>query len=173
MTTLQKIETGVVIVLVLLVAVLFSRSNGNSPVFGATSFGQGEVQNNPFLFINGFAAGNAQQFLVDGSGLLTVGAKGNALTLIGHGTCSLVSDASIAATSTGTGTCVTTGSLAGDQVFVSLSTTTTKLAAQYSLVGAVAGTDTTTVRLLNLTGTAAVPSATNGFGSTTQYTIYR
>lgn len=90
-----------------------------------------------------------------------------------HGTCSLVSDSSIAATSTGTGTCAAVGAQAGDQVFVSLATTTTKIAAQWALVGTVAGSNTVTVRLLNLTGTAAVPSATNGFGSSTQYWIVR
>lgn len=95
------------------------------------------------------------------------------LALISAGTCSLVSDSSIAATSTGTGTCATTGSLAGDVVIVGLATTTTKLAAQYAIVGTVATTDSTTVRLLNLTGGAAVPSATNGLGSSTPYAIYR
>lgn len=99
--------------------------------------------------------------------------SGNAITQIIKGTCSLVSDASIAATSTGTGTCATVGSLAGDLVFINLATTTTKMAAQYALVGAVAGTDSTTVRLLNMTGVAAIPSATNGFGSSTQYMIVR
>jgi hypothetical protein len=104
---------------------------------------------------------------------MKIGAKGTKLTLVGSGTCSLVSNSSIAATSTGTGTCVTTGSIAGDQVVISLATTTTKIAAQWALVGTVATTDSTTVRLLNLTGTAAVPSATNGLGSSTQYAIYR
>lgn len=95
------------------------------------------------------------------------------LALVQAGTCSLVSDASILATTTGTGTCVTTGSLAGDVVIVSLATTTTKMAAQYSVIGTVAGTDSTTVRLLNLTGVTAVPSATNGLGSSTQFQVFR
>lgn len=104
---------------------------------------------------------------------LKVGQIGTRGTLVLSGTCNLTSDSSIAATSTGTGSCSTPGTVAGDRVFVSLSTTTTKLAAQYSLIGTVAGTDTTTVRLLNLTGTSAVPSATNGLGSSTQYYVYR
>lgn len=104
---------------------------------------------------------------------LQVGESGNKLTLVKTGTCSLVSNSSIAATSTGTGTCATTGSVAGDVVVVSLATTTTKIAAQYAIIGTVAGTDSTTVRLLNLTGTAAVPAATNGFGSSTQYQVFR
>lgn len=98
---------------------------------------------------------------------------GTAITQILKGTCSLVSDTSIAATSTGTGTCAISGLVAGDKVFVSLATTTTKLAAQWAIIGTVAGTDSATVRLLNQTGTAAVPSATNGFGSSTQYWVVR
>lgn len=98
---------------------------------------------------------------------------GTAVTQILKGTCSLVSDTSIAATSTGTGTCAISGLVAGDKVFVSLATTTTKMAAQWAVIGTVAGTDSATVRLLNQTGTAAVPSATNGFGSSTQYWVVR
>lgn len=98
---------------------------------------------------------------------------GSSITQMFTGTCSLVSDSSIAATSTGTGTCAITGLVAGDKVFVSLATTTTKLTAQWSTVGTVAGTDSATVRLLNSTGAAAVPSATNGFGSSTQYWVIR
>lgn len=98
---------------------------------------------------------------------------GTAITQILKGTCSLVSNTSIAATSTGTGTCAISGLVAGDKVFVSLATTTTKLAAQWAIIGTVAGTDSATVRLLNQTGTAAVPSATNGFGSSTQYWVVR
>lgn len=124
----------------------------------------------PYIMYNG---GFNTAKSVKTTGDLTVGSSGNALTLVKTGTCSLVSDSSIAATSTGTGTCATTGSLAGDVVMVSLATTTTKIAAQYAVIGTVAGTDTTTVRLLNLTGTAAVPSATNGFGSSTQYQVFR
>lgn len=89
------------------------------------------------------------------------------------GTCNLTSNTSISATTTGTGTCATTGSLAGDIVIVSLATTTTKQAADFVVNGTVAGTDTTTVRLFNLTGGNAVPAATNGFGSSTQYQVYR
>jgi hypothetical protein len=106
----------------------------------------------------------------------SIGTTTNAslITYMGGGTCSLVSDASIAATSTGSGTCATTGSQVGDIVIIGpFATTTTKIAAQYSIIGALAGSNTSSVRLLNLTGTAAVPSATNGLGSSTPYRIYR
>lgn len=104
---------------------------------------------------------------------LQVGEKGTALRLVKSGACTLVSNSSIAATSTGTGTCAITGVLAGDVVMVSLATTTTKMSAQIAVVGTVASTDSVTVRLLNLTGTASTPGALSGFGSSTQYTVYR
>lgn len=116
-------------------------------------------------------SGRTNYDTVAASGLVV--GSGSNLSLVLAGTCSLVSDSSIAATSTGTGTCATTGSKAGDVVVVSLATTTTKMAAQYAVVGTVAGTDSTTVRLLNLTGAAAVPSATDGMGSSTQYWVFR
>lgn len=106
---------------------------------------------------------------LDAKAIKIGGSNGSRIGPIISGTCSLVSDSSIAATSTGTGTCAVTGAVAGDIVMVSLSTTTTKIAAQWQVIGTVATTDSVTVRLLNLTGTAAVPSATNGFGSSTQY----
>ena len=64
-----------------------------------------------------------------------VGHGGTQMTQVIEGTCTLVSNSSISATTTGTGTCATAGSLAGDKVFVTLATTTTKLAAQYALIG--------------------------------------
>lgn len=98
---------------------------------------------------------------------------GSSITQMFTGTCSLVSNSSIAATSTGTGTCSITGLTAGDKVFVSLATTTTKIAAQWAIIGTVAGTDSATIRLYNGTGADAVPAATNGFGSSTQYWVVR
>lgn len=113
---------------------------------------------------------------VDSTDGFSVGTTTNAtlITYIGSGTCTLTSNSSIAATSTGTGTCATPGSQVGDIVTVGpLATTTTNLNAQWNLIGAVAGSESTTVRLLNLTGTAAVPAATSGLGSTTPYQIFR
>lgn len=98
---------------------------------------------------------------------------GTALTKTFTGSCTLRADASIAATSTGTGTCAISGLLAGDKVFVELATTTTNLNSQYVIAGAVAGTNSATIRLINLTGTAAVPGATSGFGSSTSYWVTR
>lgn len=104
---------------------------------------------------------------------IKVGDDGDELTLVAAGTCSLVSNSSIAATSTGTGTCAATGARSGDVVTVSLATTTTNINSQFVLAGTVAGTDSVTVRLVNLTGTARTPASVSGFGSSTQYQIFR
>ncbi len=105
----------------------------------------------------------------------SVGTTTNAslVTYVGGGTCTLVSDSSIAATSTGTGTCATTGSQAGDIVFLGVATTTTKQTANIIPIGIIAGSNSTTVRLFNLTGAAIVPAAVNGFGSSTPYSVFR
>lgn len=103
-----------------------------------------------------------------------VGSNGSRFSLIATGTCTLTSDTSITATTTGSGTCATTNSLAGDVVVVGpLATTTTKATAQFLITAAVATTNSTTVTLLNLTGASAVPGSLNGFGSSTPYQIYR
>lgn len=106
-------------------------------------------------------------------GAIKVATSSPWISVISAGTCSLVADTSIAATSTGTGTCAATGAQVGDQVFVSLATTSTAISRNWAVVGTVAASNSITVRLLNLTGTAAVPSATNSFGSSTQYQILR
>lgn len=74
MTTLSKIAAGVVTVLAILGAVGFVRTLGASASFGATTFQSGQVQQEPFIFINGLSAGSSQQFGVDGSGNLNAGA---------------------------------------------------------------------------------------------------
>jgi hypothetical protein len=163
-------KIGVVVALVFGLVAMFVAFGNPSENFA------GLYNTNPTQFINGFSAGTASQFSVNSDGevsSLVVGTDGSAVTEMLKGTCSLVSDSSIAATSTGTGTCAISGLVAGDKVFVSLATTTTKIAAQWAIIGTVAGTDSATVRLLNQTGTAAVPAATYGFGSSTQYWVVR
>lgn len=64
MTNIQKIAVGVVVLLVAILAVVGFTDNGKK----AGAFLQGQVQTDAFLFINGFAGGSTQQFLVDGSG---------------------------------------------------------------------------------------------------------
>lgn len=172
MTKFLKI-VGFVIAGIVIGLVFSAVSNNVSKSFG------GVYAQSLQYFYEGISVGKSNQLTISNAGVIAttgtvkIGTNGTALSLVGSGTCTLVSDASIVATTTGTATCVTTGSLAGDRVFVSFSTTTTKIAAQYVIAGTVAGTDSTTVRLINLTGTDAVPSATNGFGSSTSYSIYR
>jgi hypothetical protein len=73
MTTLQKIAVGVVAILAVIGSIGFVRTLGSSSTFGATTFQQGQVQNNPMIFVNGFSAGSSQQFGVDSSGNLNAG----------------------------------------------------------------------------------------------------
>lgn len=98
---------------------------------------------------------------------------GTTMSQIYSGSCVLVSNSSIAATSTGTGTCAISGLLAGDKVFVSIATTTTEITRQFAVLGAIAGTDSATIRLANLTGAASTPGSISGFGSTTNYWVVR
>jgi hypothetical protein len=111
------------------------------------------------------------------TGGVTVG-SGTAMTRIYKGTCTLLANNSIAATSTGYAQCaLSSGTVAaGDIVFVTLATTTSATGMNYTIAGAQASTTNSAyieVKLLNLTGGAAVPAATAGFGSSTQYLIIR
>lgn len=163
MNTIQK-NIGVVALVIAIIA-LFTpvMPDGKS----ATDLVVGSVGTR---FPNGLAVGSTATVTQN---KLTVGNSGTAVGQIIFGTCTLVSDSSITATTTGTGTCAATGALAGDNVQVTIATTTSKMAAQWTVIGAIASTDSITIRLLNETGTNAVPSATSGFGSSTQYRIFR
>ncbi|MFA6095409.1 MAG: hypothetical protein WC767_01040 [Candidatus Paceibacterota bacterium] len=110
-----------------------------------------------------------------GSSGITVGSSGTAITQVLKGTCTLLANVSIAATSTGFADCAVTGVQSGDNVFVSLSTTTTAIGNNWVVAGTKASTTAgfISVKLLNLTGTTAVPAATSGFGSSTSYLIVR
>jgi hypothetical protein len=104
--------------------------------------------------------------------------NGTAYKLIKSGTCTLRADFSIAATSTRNVSCTgITGytGAAGDVVRLQLAASTT-LASQYLVKSASASTTASgsiEAALVNLTGGAAVPAATNGFGSSTVYQVFR
>ncbi len=184
---MQKYIIAIVALVVGLTVGHYFWSANNVAVGTSLSCSSGDATCLPAIKLTGSADTSAPSLSVDTGGISITGTSALAavtatslslggatgLTFVKSGTCSLVSDASIAATSTGTGTCATSGSLAGDRVFIEIATTTTKVAAQYTVAGTVATTDSTTVRLINLTGGAAVPSATNGFGSSTEYSIFR
>ena len=102
MTTLQKVGIGVVVILSLLGAIGFVRTFSSSNSFGATTFQQGEVQNNPFIFVNGFSAGSSQQLGVDASGNLNVGKSFSQLTSNAATSTAVVGCVQTTATSTAT-----------------------------------------------------------------------
>lgn len=115
----------------------------------------------------------AAGFIAGTSGI-KFGTSGSTVTQLLVGTCNLISDASIAATSTAAVDCAVTGSVAGDKVFVSLATTTPSTNLGWRITGANASSTSgyITVKLMNLTGAAAVPSVSS-VGSSTQYLIIR
>lgn len=96
------------------------------------------------------------------------------LALYESGTCTLQVNASIGATSTAPYDCPVTDVVSGDVVTLQLAPTTT-IASQYVIKSASASTTAGHIHtiLLNLTGQAATPAATNGFGSSTVYQIWR
>lgn len=96
------------------------------------------------------------------------------LALVKAGTCTILADASVAATSTKNFDCAFTGARSGDIVVAALQASST-LASQYVIKGVTASStaDYLTFSILNLTGGAAVPAATNGFGSSTQVELFR
>lgn len=102
------------------------------------------------------------------------GTAGTALKLIKSGTCTILANVSIAATSSKNFDCTFTGARSGDIVLAHPIASST-VAAQYAITGYNASTtnDTITFTVLNLTGVAAVPAATVGFGSSTQVTLLR
>ena len=114
---------------------------------------------------------------------IQLGQRGTPLSLYLSGTCTLQGNFSFAATTTRSVSCTgitlqngaTYTGTSADIVNAELVASTT-MASQY-LVKSVAASTTATgsieMTLVNLTGATAVPSATNGFGSSTQFQIYR
>lgn len=86
-------------------------------------------------------------------------------------TCNPTANTSIAATSTGYIFCTgVTGITSSDYVFAGFSTSTNAIADQWVIVGAKASTTAAAVdiKIMNLTGTAAVPSAASTVASSTR-----
>lgn len=144
-------KIGIVAILIAVIALGVAVFKDGSPQFSGLSFAQ----------VRSFPDG------------LKVGRSGDELKLVLAGTCSLVSDSSIAATSTGTGTCAISGLQAGDIVDFRIATTSTAQSRNFIPIGVIAGTDSATVRLFNLTGGALVPSSISGFGSSSPYKVFR
>ncbi len=118
--------------------------------------------------------------LIQLGGGVQVGGAGTKYSLVKSGTCTLLADSSIPATSTRAVDCAIpasgsfNGIRSGDIVRLNLQASTT-LASQYIIKSSQASSTNgyASALLVNLTGGAAVPSATNGFGSSTVYQIFR
>lgn len=106
-------------------------------------------------------------------GTLQVGSTGTAQTKQVSATCNPIADISVAATSTAYIYCTgVTGVVFGDVLFAQFSTSTNAIGAQWSILGSRASSTAGVVdiKIMNLTGTAAVPSASAGaqFASSTK-----
>lgn len=110
-----------------------------------------------------------------GDGLkVTDGTYGSTYTLISTGTCTLLSNFSITASTTRSVDCVIPESVSGDRIILTLEASTT-MASQYVIKSSQASSTSgyASAQLINLTGQNAVPSATSGFGSSTLYQLFR
>jgi len=108
----------VVTVLAILGAVGFFMGLSKGASFGSTTFQSGQVQQDAFLFLNGFSAGSSQQFAVNGSGQVNFGANGSTLTNFIFGKCNVTqtTPGSQAATTTAQFYCAVPGVNAGDYI---------------------------------------------------------
>lgn len=126
----------------------------------------------PSMEFTGANSGVTNTLQID-SGTFQLG-SGSSFSLIKSGTCSILANASVTASTTSNFDCAFTGVQSGDNVQAQLSASST-LASQFVIKGVTASTTSgwITFSLLNLTGTSAVPAATNGFGSSTAVVIFR
>lgn len=102
---------------------------------------------------------------------LQLGSSGTAMANEVITTCNPIANTSIAATSTGYIYCTgLTGITSSDKVFAGFATSTNAIADQWAIVGASASTTAGAVdiKIMNLTGTAAVPSAASTVASSTR-----
>ena len=109
------------------------------------------------------------------TGGVIIGSSGTAMNKVLSGTCPLLANFSMAATSTRNVPCAASEEIGGERVLIQLSSTTVSSWGSVIVVGATASTTAgqIDVTLLNLTGAAIVPTATPYFGSSTQYWIVR
>ncbi len=171
MTKQSKLPHVLALVAIVIAIVACGFAYQGSQSFGAT--------NSPTRFPNGYLDTGGGYYVdgtavIDGSGNVKLGG-GTVIDAALTGTCTLVSDASIAATSTGTGTCTISGLAAGDQVFLQLASTTPVTNLGVTIVGASvnAGATGVAAKLLNLTGGAVAPASMALYGSSTHYWIVR
>ena len=105
-----------------------------------------------------------------------VGQVGSQHSVILSGTCNILADSSITASTTGYADCVAAGVVAADKVFFTLATTSPfGTVYGYQVRGANASSTTgyITFSITNFTGANGIPGATALFGSSTQYWVVR
>lgn len=110
----------------------------------------------------------------NGIQLSQTGTRGTVLKLMKTGTCTLLGDFSITASTTASVDCAITGIRSGDLLDVNLAATTS-LAAQFLVKSSQASTTSGygSVQLYNATGGNKTPSSVVGFGSSTVYRLWR
>ena len=122
------------------------------------------------------SAGQVRTSTLNVSGASTFGSSGTAVSQILTGTCTLTSNSSITASSTGTGTCAISNLAHGDKVFLQLATTSANTVLRNVIITAssvTAGAASVTANLYNQTGADVVPASLLSWGSSTQYMILR
>ncbi len=175
--------TAVVIAIVAVVISGFALSQLPKPLsqsFGATTAGGRLAENyDPYVMYNGGYNSakdiNTSAFLGT-TGTFGLGSLGTAQVNEVVTTCNPIADTSIAATSTGYIYCTgITGVTSADYVIASFATSTTAIGTSWAIEGANASSTAGAVdiKIVNLTGTAATPSAAAGaqFASSTRLRI--
>lgn len=157
----KKIVYGGILIAVIIIAVVAFQQRTKEGVFGGVGT----------RFPNGIAIGTTATVTQN---KFTLGNAGSAIAGINVGTCDILANASITASSTKNFDCAASGVVASDKIFVTASALT-GVGAQYVIKGAVASSTSgwITFSLINLTGGDAVPAATVGFGSSTSYAAFR
>ncbi len=178
MNSQNKIWIAIGVVAIVLIAWLALRPHPTK-LSGALSCGDGTATCLPALELTGALLSTNPSLQIDAGsmtdlGTLKIGSSGSSVSQIINTTCDIPGNASVAATSTKNFDCAISGVQSGDKVYVTEQASST-LATQYVIKGATASTTNgfVTFSVLNLTGAAAVPSATPGFGSSTQVLIVR
>lgn len=169
---LRDLALGIVVVIALFS--IFNGGGSTTSLFGANQCASGQTCMSS-LELTGPNSGVTNALQVD-SGAFVLGPSGSSQTQQIATTCNPTADTSVSATSTGYMFCTgVTGVTSSSQVFAQIATSTNAIGAQWLLVGAKASTTAGAIdfKIMNLTGTAAVPSASAGasFASSTRLWI--
>lgn len=192
----SKTLAGLIVAGLLIVAIIgwftpvLPKANG---VEGVNTGSMAAEDYNPYIMYNGgyysakpiettstLTVGGASSFtglITVGSGGIKIGStNGSTLTQVISTTCNPIANVSVAATSTAHIYCTgVTGVTSSSQVFAEFATSTNAIGTQWVMLGSKASTTAGAIdfKIMNLTGTAAVPSAAAGasFASSTKLLI--